>query len=152
MKFFLFIFTLATILAGLSAGQVWGEKADGLDLSNYRWQNRVLLVYAPSADFPAYRRYVQEIEGQRQSIQERDLLILRILEQGQSFRGEMLLSPEAAASLVQRFGVRKGEPRAVIIGKDGGVKLNRAAFVPMAEIFALIDSMPMRRQEFKEKR
>jgi hypothetical protein len=150
MKFFLFIFTLATVLAGLSVGQV--KAAENRELSEYRWQNRILLVFAPSADFPAYRRYVQEIEGQRQGIQERDLLILRILEQGQSFRGGALLRPEAAASLVQRFGVRRGETRVVLIGKDGGVKLDRAALVPMAEIFGLIDSMPMRRQELKEKR
>ena len=36
-----------------------------------------------------------------------------------------------------------------LVGKDGGVKLARSKPVPMEEIYALIDTMPMRRSEMK---
>jgi hypothetical protein len=36
-----------------------------------------------------------------------------------------------------------------LIGKDGGVKLDRDTPVAVAELFALIDAMPMRRAERK---
>ena len=37
-----------------------------------------------------------------------------------------------------------------LIGKDGGVKLRDEAMVSNEDLFALIDSMPMRRQEMRE--
>jgi len=37
--------------------------------------------------------------------------------------------------------------RVLLIGKDGGVKLDRRAPVAVDEILSLIDSMPMRRRE-----
>ena len=38
-------------------------------------------------------------------------------------------------------------PTNVLIGKDGGVKLRQEELVRPAELFALIDSMPMRKHE-----
>jgi hypothetical protein len=151
MKGSLSLLILMSLLVGLSVVQVWGQSAQEADLGAYRWRNRLLLVFAPSADLPAYQQYRQELVRQRPSIEDRDLIIFRIVEKGQSFRGETPLSPEAADSLRQRFGGSGAGPRVVLIGKDGGVKLAQAAFTPLADIFALIDSMPMRRQEMKGK-
>lgn len=39
-----------------------------------------------------------------------------------------------------------------LIGKDGGEKLTSSAPVTMTELFALIDTMPMRREEMKNAR
>jgi hypothetical protein len=135
----------------LAADQVWGETAKGVDLGAYRWQNRLLLVFAPSAELPAYQQCAPELERQRRGIVERDLIVFRIFDQGQSFKGDAPLGPEAAISFRQRFGVSGASPRVVLIGKDGGVKLDQAALVPLADIFGFIDSMPMRRQEMKER-
>jgi hypothetical protein len=151
MKYSLTLLTVAIILAGLAAGRVRGETAEGSDLSAYRWQNRLLLVFASSADLPAYQQYAQELVRQRRGIEDRDLIVFRIFEKGQSFRGEAPLAPEASISLRRRFGLQSGGTKSVLIGKDGGVKLDQAAFVPLADIFGLIDSMPMRRQEMKDK-
>lgn len=151
MKGSLALFVLVFFLAGLSVAQVWGESAKGADLSAYRWQNRLLLIYAPSADVPAYQRYAQDLDRRRRGIEDRDLIVFRIFEKGQSFQEDAPLAPEAAMALRQRFGVGAGGSRVVLIGKDGGVKLDQAELVPLADIFALIDSMPMRRREMKGK-
>ena len=39
----------------------------------------------------------------------------------------------------------------LLIGKDGGVKLRSTEPVSTDELFALIDSMPMRRREMEER-
>jgi hypothetical protein len=39
----------------------------------------------------------------------------------------------------------------LLIGKDGGVKLRAEEPLPAAEFFALIDTMPMRRREMRER-
>ena len=43
--------------------------------------------------------------------------------------------------------MQPGEFRAILVGKDGTVKLNRRSVVSDEDLFSLIDSMPMRRQE-----
>jgi hypothetical protein len=64
----------------------------------------------------------------------------------------MFLSEKAAEKTRLRFGVRSGHFQALLIGKDGTVKLRSAEPLPAKDIFGLIDSMPMRRQEMDSKR
>lgn len=40
----------------------------------------------------------------------------------------------------------------ILLGKDGGEKLRKKSFVSAAELFSLIDAMPMRQQEIREGR
>jgi hypothetical protein len=42
--------------------------------------------------------------------------------------------------------------RVRLVGKDGGVKLDSAKPVVAADLFALIDAMPMRRQEVRSRK
>lgn len=39
----------------------------------------------------------------------------------------------------------------MLIGKDGGIKLSQTSPVTNTELFELIDAMPMRRQEMRER-
>ncbi|MEJ5330998.1 MAG: DUF4174 domain-containing protein [Desulfobaccales bacterium] len=121
------------------------------DLSAYRWQNRLLLLFAPTADHPAYQTLGRELEEQAKGVKDWGLIVFRVLEAGRSFQNGDELSPEQAQALRQRFAAPPGAFTVVLVGKDGGVKLNEARRVPLADIFALIDSMPMRRQEMQER-
>ena len=46
-----------------------------------------------------------------------------------------------------RLSINEGSFALRLIGKDGGVKMSRDVATPMVEIYALIDSMPMRQGE-----
>jgi hypothetical protein len=59
------------------------------------------------------------------------------------------ISPQGTENLRRRFGVNKGTFTVVLVGKDGGVKLERSGPVSLSVIFALIDSMPMRHREMQ---
>jgi hypothetical protein len=61
------------------------------------------------------------------------------------------LSPATARLLRERFRVPSGAFSIILVGKDGGVKLDRQDRTSLEEIFALIDSMPMRQQEMRRK-
>ena len=39
----------------------------------------------------------------------------------------------------------------ILVGKKSGIKMKRYDRVELADIFALIDAMPMRRQEMRQK-
>jgi hypothetical protein len=115
------------------------------DLKNYQWKNRLLLVFVPS---PEDERYQQQLEhlGNEQELQERDLVLFHIFEQG-GFAGENRLSKEDSKALRQQFAVEKQSFAVVLLGKDGTEKQRWQDTVEASKVFALIDAMPMRQAE-----
>ncbi len=83
---------------------------------------------------------------------DRDLIVLELFENGGSRLGHTTLSEKTVKRIRRQFGVGGGEFSIMLIGKDGTVKLRSPAPVSVAEIFSLIDSMPMRQQEILGKR
>jgi len=79
-------------------------------------------------------------------------VILEILEHGDSRALNRTLLEKAAEGTRNRFGVLSGRFQLLLIGKDGGVKLRSEQPVPTQDIFGLIDSMPMRRQEMDRRK
>lgn len=100
------------------------------DFDAHRWKHRILVVSgAPgNAKIAAVRRIAR---AYTKGFRERDLLVVEI--------GE---DPKVRA----RFGLGAGFSEA-LIGKDGGVKLRRKKPIQAAELFGIIDAMPMRREE-----
>lgn len=142
--------SLILVVSVLVMKAAWG--GERRDLTRYRWQNRLLLLFAPTAEHPAYQAMVGELKEQARGVTDRDLIVFRVLEAGNSFQNGAELSPDQAQTLRQRFAAPPGAFTMVLVGKDGGVKLKEAQRVPLADIFALIDSMPMRRQEMQERK
>jgi len=124
---------------------------DLVDLDQYRWKNRLLFLFSPSSEVPAYQSLNQELNRNFDGVRDRDLLVFRILEQGPSAMDSQEISPQGTENLRRRFGVNQGTFTTVLVGKDGGVKLFRSGRVSLTAIFALIDSMPMRQREMREK-
>jgi hypothetical protein len=116
-------FSCAGLAAYLSEGCA-GAPSVGLalpDLSAHQWQHRVLVIDTPSRQSGDYLQQNVALEAVSAGLQERDLRIVT----------------QTGATV---FRVR-------LIGKDGGVKLDRSAPVDAPTLFALIDAMPMRRAE-----
>jgi Domain of unknown function (DUF4174) len=119
-------------------------------LDGYRWQNRLLLVFAPDADSARYRRQQEMLLGAEWGLNERDMVIIFVIRDAVSTKGRPA-APVAAVDLRDADGVLPHEFRVVLIGKDGGVKLRQEEPISAADLFALIDSMPMRKQEMGQR-
>lgn len=128
-----------------------GEKGLGadLDLDALRWKNRVLVLSSPSESDASFQSQKQALVSSAQELVERDLMILEILEQGQSRAGNQLLSEKSVQDICKRLGLQTGLFQVSLIGKDGGVKLRSSEPVSVKDLFGLIDSMPMRQQEME---
>lgn len=50
-----------------------------------------------------------------------------------------------------REPVAPEQAAAVLVGRDGGVKVRSDEPVPTPDLFARVDAMPMRRREMREK-
>jgi hypothetical protein len=125
--------------------------AEEADLSGYQWKNRLLFIFAPSAGDAGYLALDEQLAKAAPEMEDRDLLVFRILEHGPSLLDGKPLPPDDAEALRRRFDVEPGKFTVVLAGKDGGVKLVEHKAVDLEAIFDRIDSMPMRRQEMRER-
>lgn len=109
------------------------------DLSQYRNKNRLLLVFAPSKADLRWQKQDSLLAGSAADFQERDLLRFDYLEHG----------GDHGAALRTRYGVKPGQFRVLLIGKDGHVASGGPTPLSLRELTEQIDRMPMRREEMK---
>ena len=120
-----------------------------IDLNSYRWQNRLLLVFAPSPEYEEVRAQQQLFEGQEAELKDRDLLVAYLF--GEEGRIENItLSAEDVTTLRERYGVGENDFIVLLIGKDGTAKERLEEPMRPADLFETIDAMPMRQREMKE--
>ena len=145
---------LAIVMAIFMMQFMYGGRIAGAqtaDLSQYRWKNRLLLIFAPDRSHTMFKALHQSILAQEAEISDRDLVIFEIIESGPSRLNKAILASETAHLFREKFSADTGKFRIILIGKDGGVKLNRGDRTDLQDIFALIDSMPMRQEEIRQK-
>jgi hypothetical protein len=122
-----------------------------MDLTQFQWKNRLLFLFAPDAADPIFNKMQSEIAKQPHEVEDRDLVIFEILEQGLSRMDAAPLDRQTANSIREHFAVPQRLFTLILVGKDGGVKLKRSEKVDLADVLALIDSMPMRKNEMRQK-
>jgi len=149
--FRLALFCAASILL-LGFPCATGGASMDIDLDDYQWKNRIILVFAPSSDSEAYARQMGEFEGEEDGILDRDLVILELFKNGESRAGDTSLSARVAQRLRSQFNVEADEFSIILMGKDGTVKLRSPVPVPVSEIFGRIDAMPMRQEEMRRRK
>jgi hypothetical protein len=115
------------------------------ELTEFRWKNRVLLIIDTNNNLPVRDLQVNKFVSRNDEMEERDLVLLVCT-------GKEVLDKDGLKTDIDPHKISYGEFQGVIlIGKDGGVKLRKKFIVEPKEIFDLIDQMPMRRAEMKNK-
>jgi hypothetical protein len=147
-KIFIIVMAIFTML---SVGGHRNAAAQMPDLSQYRWKNRLLLIFAPNRSHPMFEGLHQSLAARESEASDRDLVIFEIFESAPFSINSAAIDAEAAHSLRERFDVHPGNFAVVLIGKDGGIKLKRRDRTDLKDIFGLIDSMPMRREEMRQR-
>jgi hypothetical protein len=137
------------LLAAVLVFTVKEARPMDVDLEPFKWKNRLLFVFAPDRSDPLFDSLQREILARKQEVEDRDLLIFEVLENGTSQVGGSPLDPREAASLQKRFDIPTKASVVILVGKDGGIKLMRTDPVRLEEVFSLIDSMPMRMDEMR---
>ncbi|MBX5043619.1 DUF4174 domain-containing protein [Rhizobium lentis] len=115
-------------------------------LAAFQWRNRVFVVFADRDNSRAARQENQLL-ADRQALDERDLVVLKISGAGVRplFGAADGLDGEAIRRDLEALEI--GEFAAFLIGKDGTVKLKVSEPITNGELFAIIDSMPQRAAE-----
>lgn len=107
-----------------------------VDIDEFKWIARPVVVFADSPADPAYREQMDRLAERQSDLVRRDVVVIAD-------------SDPAAASDLRR----KLRPRGfmlVLMGKDGTVELRKPFPWHVREIVRVIDKMPMRRQEIRD--
>lgn len=115
-------------------------------LADYRWKNRVVLIFGDEME-GAVKAQHDALEADTSGVDDRDMVVLAVVGQIVSDGGSQGNLPTADA-LREQFGIAQQAPfTIVLVGKDGTEKLRETEPVATRDLFGLIDSMPMRRNE-----
>jgi hypothetical protein len=139
------------LLVGMMVSSAPGKDQDQVDFRSYQWKNRLLILFAPSEDAPIYQSFVEQLQRRTREIRDRDLLTFHVFESGKSRSGSLLLNIEQVHSLRKRFLIERGQFKWILIGKDGEVKSRGELPADLSDIFSIIDAMPMRQRDMRER-
>lgn len=142
------IVRLTAALLGLAVTVAFADAAAAM--SAYQWKKRPLVVFAGSQEDVSLVRQRAIVAANRGGMSERDMVIVWVVGDGVSADGGA--GPGLSASAMRkRYGVGAGAFRALLVGKDGGVKISSAAPIAAGTLFSTIDAMPMRRDEMRRR-
>lgn len=109
-----------------------------------RWQQRVLLIGAPTVSQAEFQQQKKLLANAATGLADRDFRVLEVpFDQ---------LPPADRQYWQHALGQSLSHFAVVLIGKDGGVKRVETQPLASASLFATVDGMPMRRQEMRTKK
>ncbi|NQZ72450.1 MAG: DUF4174 domain-containing protein [Dinoroseobacter sp.] len=143
---YVFSFVLASLLALVSpvlaqdsdaeaVPELQILQADSIDLNDFLWVARPLIVFADSPADPRFSEQLELIERRPTPLLERDVVVI--------------LDSDRSSESALRTQLRPRGFMLVIMGKDGEVELRKPAPWNVREITRTIDKMPLRQQEIR---
>jgi hypothetical protein len=124
--------------------------AAAAELEALRWEMRPLLVFTPAADTPALLSQMAALEAERDGVLDRRIAVYLVTDRVVPALGAPSPS-DTAEALRRRFAVPADRFAVVLLGLDGAPKLAEDEPVATDRLFALIDGMPMRREELRRR-
>lgn len=139
---------LALLLIALVMGAILGSApAVAAELSDYRWESRPLLVFAPTGSDPRLVETLSRIEASRCDFVSRDMVIGLVVTEGTSTLDGHVLGPDESQRMATQYAIGAEAFSVLLIGKDGGEKLRVSQVPDLQAVYAVIDGMPMRNRE-----
>ncbi|MFY0692117.1 MAG: DUF4174 domain-containing protein [Paracoccaceae bacterium] len=141
---FALFLTAPAVAADLSSAQeapppeVGPYDSSEATLEEFLWLKRPVVVFADTPADPRFREQMELLGARLDALADRDVVILT--------------DTDPAAKSALRMKLRPRGFMLVLIGKDGGVKLRKPAPWDVRELGRVIDKMPMRQQELRDRR
>ncbi|MGB5460457.1 MAG: DUF4174 domain-containing protein, partial [Eudoraea sp.] len=115
------------------------------DFREFKWKKRILLLIDTKNDLNTRNLQLSKFNARYNEMKERDLVLF-------VYNGKEVLDRDGMLTNINPDNLTYGEFQGIIlIGKDGGVKFRKKYLVEANEVFDLIDQMPMRRAEMKNR-
>ncbi|AXJ00082.1 protein of unknown function (DUF4174) [Cyclonatronum proteinivorum] len=127
------------------------EAVQDVTLEEFRWKYRLIVLTAPSASDHSFQQQLQQLIAEDAGLAERELRILALFQKGCSMLDEQEISSESASRVARQLEAGLSSFSFRLIGKDGGVKAFSDEMVSPEWLFGIIDRMPMRQREIRNR-
>ena len=126
-------------------------------MARYKDVARSLVIFSPDAADVRFAQELRELRAKTGELRDRQVVVLVALKQSgpDGWRSGLdpqvwpTLVPSEQAALRQELQASPSGFTAVLLGKDGGVKLTTHHVLGFEALRSTIDQMPMRREEMK---
>lgn len=145
---------ITIVLAGFFATGLWaadGSETDTtqeenppvyeafeVNLGDFLWEKRPIVVFADTAADPRFTKQLELLAARKTALADRDVVIITDTD------------PDTLSELRKKL-----RPRGfmlALVGKDGQVKLRKPVPWDVRELSRVIDKMPLRQQELRDRR
>ena len=124
---------------------------NGQDLKKHQWENRIVIVKTSDIKSNKQEEQLKEFRNSFEELMDRKIIVYKI--NGDDFvlidykNSPLNTSGKTSKKLSETILNENENFEVILIGLDGGVKLQQTEIVLKEDLFNLIDGMPMRRNE-----
>jgi len=124
------------------------------DLQKHQWEHRILIVHTTDADSEKFVDQLQAFNGQEKGLIERKLILYKIignqLELLDFKNSRPLDSGTISENFIYKYLQNTNDFKIILLGLDGGIKLQQESILSIDTLFNTIDAMPMRQREMNK--
>ncbi|KQC29715.1 DUF4174 domain-containing protein [Flagellimonas eckloniae] len=107
------------------------------ELAKFKWEKRLVVLVSSNWESETVQKQLELFAAHKKSLEEREMLLIK-------------LSP--LSDELEKYSLDKSFKGVLLIGKDGGLKSRYEMVIAPKTIFELVDSMPMRQAEMRNKK
>mgnify|MGYP003648786826 CR=1 FL=1 len=119
------------------------------DIKKHQWENRVLLVFTDDKKSDNFKHQIKILSENKKELIERKLVIYQFTEN--DFTTDFSEVWYSSNSMFKKYVNTSDSFKVLLLGLDGGIKLEQDKILSLEKLFTIIDGMPMRRSELKSK-
>ncbi|PKD20730.1 hypothetical protein APR41_13750 [Salegentibacter salinarum] len=119
------------------------------DLSKHQWKDRLVLIIAEDENNEKFRKQLTELQKNQTGLKDRKLITYQFLPE-KYHTGFQNNNWKNSTKLFKTYNSEKSDFRIILIGLDGGEKLDQTEVLSVEKLFNTIDSMPMRQSEMRK--
>ncbi|PWJ41948.1 DUF4174 domain-containing protein [Sediminitomix flava] len=119
-------------------------------LENHQWKDRLVILCTQDSSNSIFQKQLNLLKKNKEELNDRKIVIYQVFPD-QYAQGLEALKWNSETTFSDQFNPDNSDFKFILIGLDGGIKLERATLVTTAELFSLIDQMPMRKAELEKR-
>jgi len=125
------------------------------NLEKHTWKNRILVVKTSDSASELYQEQIKEFRNATDELKERKFVLYKItgdhFESIDFVNNELIDSGKIPGKPIGMTLNDKDNFEVILIGLDGGIKLEQTEVLKKEALFNIVDAMPMRRNELSKK-
>ena len=124
---------------------------NGQNLKEHLWENRIVLIITSGSESETYTSQIEAFNINSQEFDARKLIIYKVLPNKYKVENSEDNSWVSDSRLYTLYNSNDKDFKIILIGLDGNIKIEQSELLTTKDLFATIDSMPMRRSELRNK-